>query len=82
VDAITKMITAIAAIYDTKLTHQPWDVAGLPWLKIGSIIGGRGEIYDLRSVSRNVDLCTLTPLVRGQARRAASSCGSLHAGSF
>ena len=31
---------------------------GLPWLKIGSIIGGRGETYDLRSVSRNADLCT------------------------
>jgi acetylornithine deacetylase len=58
VDAITKMIKAIAAIYDTKLRHQPWDVAGLPWLKIGSIIGGRGETYDLRSVSRNADLCT------------------------
>lgn len=59
VDAITKMMKAIAAIYDTKLTHQPWDVAGLPWLKIGSIIGGRGETYDLRSVSRNADLCTV-----------------------
>jgi acetylornithine deacetylase len=58
VDAITQMIKAIIAIYDTNLTHQPWDVAGLPWLKIGSIIGGRGETYDLRSVSRNADLCT------------------------
>ena len=58
VDAIAQMIKAITAIYDTKLTHQPWDVAGLPWLKIGSIIGGRGETYDLRSVSRNADLCT------------------------
>ena len=58
VDAIPKMIKAINAIYDTKLTHQPWDVPGLPWLKIGSIIGGRGETHDLRSVSRNADLCT------------------------
>ena len=58
VDAIAKMLKAIAAIYDTQLTHQPWDVAGLPWLKIGFIIGGRGEPYDLRSVSRNADLCT------------------------
>jgi acetylornithine deacetylase len=58
VDAIRQMIKAINAIYDSKLTHQPWDVAGLPWLKIGSIIGGRGETYDLRSVSRNADLCT------------------------
>jgi acetylornithine deacetylase len=58
VDAIAKMLKAIAAIYDTPLTHQPWDVAGLPWLKVGSIIGGRGEAYDLRSVSRNADLCT------------------------
>jgi acetylornithine deacetylase len=58
VDAIPKMIKAINAIYDTKLTHQPWDVPGLPWLKIGSIIGGRGDTYDLRSVSRNADLCT------------------------
>ena len=58
VDAIPKMIRAIDAIYDTKLTHRPWDVPGLPWLKIGSIIGGRGETYDLRSVSRNADLCT------------------------
>ncbi len=58
VDAIAKMIKAIAAIRDTKLTYQPWDIAGLPWLKVGSIIGGRGEIYDLRSVSRNADLCT------------------------
>ncbi len=58
VDAIPKMIKAIQAIYATKLTHQPWDVPGLPWLKIGSIIGGRGETYDLRSVSRNADLCT------------------------
>jgi acetylornithine deacetylase len=58
VDAILKMIKAIEAMYATKLTHQPWDVPGLPWLKIGSIIGGRGETYDLRSVSRNCDLCT------------------------
>jgi acetylornithine deacetylase len=58
VDAIAKMLKAIAAIYDTPLTHRPWDVDGLPWLKIGSIIGGRGETYDLRSVSRNADLCT------------------------
>jgi acetylornithine deacetylase len=58
VDAILKMIKAINAIYSTRLTHQPWDVPGLPWLKIGSIIGGRGETYDLRSVSRNADLCT------------------------
>ncbi|MEE9198916.1 MAG: M20/M25/M40 family metallo-hydrolase [Dehalococcoidia bacterium] len=59
VDAIPKMIKAINAIYHTKLTHQPWDVPGLPWLKIGSIIGGRGEDYDLRSASRNCDLCTI-----------------------
>lgn len=58
VDAILKMLKAIHALYDTKLTHQPWDVPGLPWLKIGSLIGGRGETYDLRSVSRNADLCT------------------------
>jgi acetylornithine deacetylase len=58
VDAIRQMLTAIDAIYATRLTHQPWDVPGLPWLKIGSIIGGRGETYDLRSVSRNCDLCT------------------------
>ncbi len=58
VDAIPKMLQAINAIYETELTHQPWDIPGLPWLKIGSIIGGRGESYDLRSVSRNSDLCT------------------------
>ena len=58
VDAIPQMVKAMSAIYDTKLTHQPWDVGGLPWVKIGSIIGGRGESYDLRSVSRNADLCT------------------------
>ena len=58
VDAILQMLKAIDAIYHTALTHQPWDVRGLPWLKIGSIIGGRGESYDLRSVSRNADLCT------------------------
>ncbi|MCI0896429.1 MAG: M20/M25/M40 family metallo-hydrolase, partial [Chloroflexi bacterium] len=58
VDAIPLMLRAIDAIYKTKLTFQPWDVAGLPWVKIGSIIGGRGEDYDLRSVSRNSDLCT------------------------
>ncbi len=58
VDAIPKMMKAIEAIYATKLTHDPWIVEGLPWLKIGSIIGGRGESYDLRSVSRNCDLCT------------------------
>ncbi len=58
VDAIPQMMTAINAIYDTKLSYQPWDVEGLPWVKIGSIIGGRGETYDLRSVSRNSDLCT------------------------
>jgi len=57
-DAIPKMLRAIDAIYGAELTHQPWDVPGLPWLKIGSIIGGRGESYDLRSVSRNSDLCT------------------------
>jgi hypothetical protein len=38
------MLKVIAAIYDAKLTHQPWDVAGLPWLKIGSIIGGRAKL--------------------------------------
>jgi acetylornithine deacetylase len=58
VDAILKMLKAINAIYATTLSYQPWDVPGLPWLKIGSIIGGRGETYDLRSVSRNCDLCT------------------------
>ena len=58
VDAIPQMIKAINAIDQTKLTFQPWDVGDLPWLKIGSIIGGRGETYDLRSVSRNSDLCT------------------------
>ena len=58
VDAIPKMMKAIDAIYNTELTFRPWDVQGLPWLKIGSIIGGRGESYDLRSVSRNSDLCT------------------------
>jgi acetylornithine deacetylase len=58
VDAILQMLKAIHAIYATRLTHRPWDVPGLPWLKIGSIIGGRGETYDLRSVSRNCDLCT------------------------
>ena len=58
VDAILMMMKAIDQIYQTKLTHQPWDLDGLPWLKIGSIIGGRGESYDLRSVSRNSDLCT------------------------
>ena len=58
VDAIPQMIKAINAIYQTKLTYRPWDVGDLPWLKIGSIIGGRGETYDLRSVSRNSDLCT------------------------
>ena len=58
VDAIPKMMKAINAIYDTTLTHQPWEFQGLPWLKVGSIIGGRGEGYDLRSVSRNCDLCT------------------------
>ena len=58
VDAIPKMMKAIQAVYDTKLTHDPWEIEGLPWLKVGSIIGGRGESYDLRSVSRNSDLCT------------------------
>ena len=58
VDAIPLMIKAIDAVYDTQLTHQAWSVEGLPWTKIGSIIGGRGENYDLRSVSRNSDLCT------------------------
>jgi acetylornithine deacetylase len=58
VDAIPKMIRAIDAIYDTRLTYQPWDIEGLPWLKVGSIIGGRGETYDLRSAARNSDLCT------------------------
>ena len=58
VDAIAQMIKAISAIYQTKLTYRPWEVGDLPWLKIGSIIGGRGETYDLRSVSRNSDLCT------------------------
>ena len=58
VDAIPQMIKAINAIYETKLTFQPWDAEGLPWIKIGSIIGGRGEEYDLRSASRNSDLCT------------------------
>ena len=58
VDAIPQMVKAMSAIYETKLTYQPWDVEGLPWLKIGSIIGGRGETHDLRSASRNADLCT------------------------
>jgi len=58
VDAIPKMMKAIAAIYDTKLTFQPWEIEGLPWVKVGSLIGGRGERYDLRSVARNSDLCT------------------------
>ena len=58
VDAIPKMMKAIDAIYGTPLTCEPWDVNGLPWLKVGSIIGGRGETYDMRSVSRNADLCT------------------------
>ena len=58
VDAIPHMMKAINGIYETQLTFEPWDVKGLPWLKVGSIIGGRGESYDMRSVSRNADLCT------------------------
>ena len=52
------MIRAIDAIYDTRLAYEPWQIEGLPWLKVGSIIGGRGETYDLRSAARNSDLCT------------------------
>lgn len=44
VDAIPKMITAINAIYDTRLTYEPWEIEGLPWIKVGSIIGGRGRL--------------------------------------
>ena len=58
VDAIPMMMKAINASYETELTYRPWDLPGLHWVKIGSIIGGRGETYDLRSVSRNSDLCT------------------------
>ena len=58
IDAIPQMMKAISAIYDTKLSYQPWDLEGLPWVKIGSIIGGRGETYELQSASRNSDLCT------------------------
>lgn len=58
VDAIPQMMKAIEAIYKTELTHDTWQIEGLPWLKVGSIIGGRGESYDLRSAARNADLCT------------------------
>lgn len=59
VDAIDKMMEAIGAIRGMKLTYKPWVVPGLPWLKIGSIIGGRGRDHDLRSPYRNSDFCTI-----------------------
>ncbi|MEE9198270.1 MAG: peptidase dimerization domain-containing protein, partial [Dehalococcoidia bacterium] len=58
VDAIRKMMKAIQAIYDMKMTYEPWVIPGLPWIKIGSIIGGRGKKHDLRAPYRNSDYCT------------------------
>lgn len=60
INAIDKMINAINAINTMKLTHTPWPLfPGLPWIKIGSIIGGRGKNYDLRGPYRNSDRTTI-----------------------
>ncbi|MFQ5872398.1 MAG: M20 family metallopeptidase [Dehalococcoidia bacterium] len=58
VDAIPKMMKAIDAIYNMKMTYAPWVLPGLPWIKVGSIIGGRGKSHDLRAHFRNSDYCT------------------------
>ena len=59
VDAIEKMMKAIHAIQYAKLTYEPWEAPGLPWVKIGSIIGGRSRDYSLQSPYRNADICTV-----------------------
>ncbi len=59
VDAIQKMLKAIDALKDLDLpVHEP-DIPNLPKLLVASIIGGRGEAYDLAGPSNLADKCTV-----------------------
>jgi acetylornithine deacetylase len=59
VDAIAKMMRAIAAINAMKLTHtHDPELPGLPRLNVGSVIGGRGRSYTLRGAYTVSDFCS------------------------
>ena len=59
VDAISKMMRAIAAINAMKLTHtHDPELPGLPRLNVGSVIGGRGRSYTLRGAYTVSDFCS------------------------
>ncbi len=73
VDAIEMMIKAIQAIQSAELTYKPWKVPGLPWVKIGSIIGGRSMDYSMQSPYRNADICTVLINVTTVPRQTAES---------
>jgi acetylornithine deacetylase len=65
VDAIAKMVKAIAALdrIQFRCTPRP-DLPDLPILNVGGIIGGRGRDHDLKGPNFTCDYCTVLIDVR------------------
>jgi len=65
VDAIAKMVKAIAALdrIQFRCTPRP-DLPDLPILNVGGIIGGRGSDHDLKGPTFTCDYCTVLIDVR------------------
>lgn len=78
IDAIQKMNKVIRALYELDaekkwtFEHDP-DLPGLPRLLVGSIIGGRGEKYELRGPYSVSDKCTILTDTRINASQSAET---------
>lgn len=70
VNAIDKALKVIPAVEQMSFSAPRWDVfPSLPWVKVGSLIAGRGKSYDLKAPFRDADFLTLlvhVTLVPGQ----------------
>jgi acetylornithine deacetylase len=65
VDAIAKMVKAIAALERVRFRCTPRpDLPALPILNVGGIIGGRGRDHDLKGPNFTCDYCTILIDVR------------------
>ena len=58
-DAFKKMRKIADALDDIQFTFTPWDGApSLPSMRIGAVLGGRGDQQDLSASYQNIDFCT------------------------
>lgn len=65
VSAIDKMVKVIQTLQKVKFTHDPFPkLPGLPRMLVGSVIGGRGEKYELKGPYFVPDICTVYADVR------------------